>query len=381
MANLSSLNISYEFFRDLNNSYSLLDQTRKIGLCASLVIVLLGIIGHFLTAFVFSQSRFRKNPSAVFLLCLSVIDALILVLYFLEESILPIQFYLTGYVTTAHLTSNVCILLNFFRYSFRCISAFLIVLFTTHRVFVVYSPLNVNLRNNWAWKLFALIIVVSFLMNTWTSFIFTSVHENSMKSCQVKNNLSILFDYITIINICVSVFLPIAIIIVANSLIILKITDSLPSNDSHFTFNTQTTSANSSFRKRLSAKRKNIQKRSELDAYLKIKPYYMNTLQLVNRMTPVNSREANSKKLTLTLIITSFSYALLNLPYCIISFYLSYANINDSFRQFDPITKNHIYLGLNVSKIFYLLNYGIRFYIYSITGSLFVNQLKYSGIF
>jgi hypothetical protein len=118
-----------------------------------------------------------------------------------------------------------------------------------------------------------------------------------------------------------------------------------------------------------------------LDAYLKIKPYYMNTLQLVNRMTPVNSREANSKKLTLTLIITSFSYALLNLPYCIISFYLSYANINDSFRQFDPITKNHIYLGLNVSKIFYLLNYGIRFYIYSITGSLFVNQLKYSGIF
>lgn len=384
MVNLSNLSLSDEYLHELNYNYStlLLNQTRKICLLTSLLIVLFGIVGHFLTGFVFSQTRFRTNPTAVFLLCLSAIDSLILVLYCVEEAFLPVQFFFVGKVSTLYLTNDVCVLFSFLRYSLRTMSTFVIVSFTFHRVFVVFSPLNKNLTNGWAWKTVALVVVISLALNVWTPFIFISYNENGINSCQVNEKVKMTFNSITIINICVTVFVPIAIIVVSNSLIIFKITRSVPSNPENRvnTQSTNTKSTNSSFRNRTSLrrKRKNIQKRSEYDAYLKIKPYYMNTPQLVNRLTSANTRDFNSRKLTMTLILTSFSYAVLNLPYCMISFYMSYTELAD-IKETNPITQNYVYMSLNISKVFYFLNYGIHFYIYSLTGSLFINQLKYSG--
>lgn len=61
-----------------------LEQTRKINILTVLIIIIVGLVGNFLTIVVFSQKRFRINSSNVYLLCLAVVDALFLLLHFFE---------------------------------------------------------------------------------------------------------------------------------------------------------------------------------------------------------------------------------------------------------------------------------------------------------
>ncbi len=77
-----------------------------------------------------------------------------------------------------------------------------------------------------------------------------------------------------------------------------------------------------------------------------------------------------SRKLTRMLVLISFSYALLNLPYLI--FWSLY------FSEQNSIRRNYFYSALQISEIFFMLNYGVHFYLYCVAGSFFRNQLKYS---
>lgn len=66
------------------HSMSLLDSCRKFNIISTIFIVIVGLIGHFLTIFVYSQQRFRINSSNVYLLCLSFIDGTFLIIHFFE---------------------------------------------------------------------------------------------------------------------------------------------------------------------------------------------------------------------------------------------------------------------------------------------------------
>ena len=59
---------------DLLNSHFFLALSGKINLFGILIAITVGLIGNFLTIFVFSQKRFRNNSSNIFLLCLAIND-------------------------------------------------------------------------------------------------------------------------------------------------------------------------------------------------------------------------------------------------------------------------------------------------------------------
>ena len=64
-----------------------LELSIKVKVIATLIVLVFGLLGHFLTIFVFSQKRFRLNSSNVFLLCLAINDGLYLIIHFFEETI------------------------------------------------------------------------------------------------------------------------------------------------------------------------------------------------------------------------------------------------------------------------------------------------------
>ena len=91
------------------------------------------------------------------------------------------------------------------------------------------------------------------------------------------------------------------------------------------------------------------------------------------------------------LMFMSFSYALLNLPYFItwMIFFHQVAFISDSLAsnnntsivelEIIKSTRNNNFFTANyIAEIFYVLNYGIHFFIYCASGKRFRYQLKYS---
>jgi len=108
------------------------------------------------------------------------------------------------------------------------------------------------------------------------------------------------------------------------------------------------------------------------------RPYYVNMDQITNRVTI----KANSQAmLTKMLVLISFCFVFLNLPYfiswCI--FYYKDVLTNDNKYQINSEKTNNLYSMLKIIEIFYLANYCINFYLYFASGSVFRNQLKYSS--
>ncbi len=46
----------------------------------------------------------------------------------------------------------------------------------------------------------------------------------------------------------------------------------------------------------------------------------------------------------------------------------------------DYMKQNYLYGAFEIAEILYILNFSIYFYIYCASGSVFRNQLKYSGM-
>jgi hypothetical protein len=67
-----------------SHSINLLDYCRKINIIIAILIVISGLIGHFLTILVYIQKRFRLNSSNVYLLCLALIDGTFLIIHLIE---------------------------------------------------------------------------------------------------------------------------------------------------------------------------------------------------------------------------------------------------------------------------------------------------------
>lgn len=329
----------------------------------NIIIIFIGLIGHILTIFVFSKRKFRINPSNIFLLYLAFIDALILILYSFEELLINKSLFSLINIKISLIS---CIFLVYLKYALRSISSFIVLTFTIHRLLVVSYPLEQKYQSKkTAWHLVKLITITSLILNGWLPF-FMEKNETDFNSCSVKLNLFILYSYIILFNISLTILLPIIIIIIINTMIILKI----KSNNNNLTINKSNLLKN-----KLEKKRKNIQKLSNYDYYLRIKPIYLNSCQMVQKLTINNNNNSSkkvSKKLTKTLLIISFSYVFLNLPYFLIRFSLTLSVIF-SFN-YDSI---YVFSALYISQILFFLNYSIHFYIYLLCGSFFCNQLKF----
>lgn len=428
------------------------EESRKIYLLITLMLIVLGLIGHTITIFVFSQKRFRNNSSNVYLLCLAINDGIYLISHMFEDTVrtyiyLNQQNKMSEIILSLNIIDKynlACLLINYLRYVLRFISAYIIVAFTIQRVFLVYTPFSTTFKSTKSgWKTVLLITIVSFVLNIWILFILEIKNDdNKVIYCDVKENWSKEYFHVTLIYICVIMLLPILVIFICNSIIITKIIKKVShekkrkrsfisssttssnyySNQQQQTFITKklneriirTKRGNLNFEK-LNEKNTKINfiihrssssqnlanhyrdhhknenrllflsdarlKRRECtnilnnsDFNLRIKPYYLNMNQIINKIT---ERANNSKKITKMLLIISFSNALLNLPY-FVCWTLNYYEIMLKNGEI-LIEQNNLYSALKISEIFYLMSFGVFFYIYYASGSVFRNQIKYSS--
>ena len=100
------------------------------------------------------------------------------------------------------------------------------------------------------------------------------------------------------------------------------------------------------------------------------KKHYLSTNKIVSK---ISGKTNSSKKLTKMLLFLSFSYVMLNLPY-LISWLVFYYHI--AFKDADSTLKNYLFAFVQLGEICYVLNYGLLFYLYSASGSIFKNRVN-----
>ena len=108
---------------------------------------------------------------------------------------------------------------------------------------------------------------------------------------------------------------------------------------------------------------------------LKIKPYYMPVSREIDRGS---TKEVNANNIKNVLILISFSFAFLNLPYLITWLVFIY-QIWLHKNEFSINT--YLYVALEVAEVFHILNYSVLFFFYCSPGSVFRKKLLLLGIF
>ena len=219
-------NLTSNFLNDYNQSLETLKQYRKINLFTTILFTIMGLIGHFLTIFVFAQKRFRKNSSNVYLLCLALTDALYLIIHFFEDTIRTL-IHLNednNFIQLFNLidkNNTTCRSINYFRYVLRFISAYIIVIFSIQRLFLVWAPFSKKFKSTKsAWNTVIIIVCISLLVNLWVPFIYENKLDENFLYCDAKKEWSREYFHITLIYICLIMLTPIFVIFISNSIII-----------------------------------------------------------------------------------------------------------------------------------------------------------------
>ncbi len=214
-----------------------------------------------------------------------------------------------------------------------------------------------------------IILIVSLVLNGWSGFLFEIRLDGYYEHCAVKKDLSDLYFQMNTFYIMAIMLLPILVIFMLNFLIIIKTNQ----DDNNRRKLLQSDQANL-----IRTNRENhlMVKTLTLTPVVKTLSTAIGASGLTVNFDPLAQQQSlkrkqinqNKKKLTKMLLLTSFSYAFFNLPHLI--FWLMY------FRETNAIIRNHLFAGLQITEIFYMGNYGLHFYIYCISGTLFRSQLK-----
>jgi predicted membrane protein len=167
--------------------------------------------------------------------------------------------------------------------------------FTIQRFLVVKWPMTSKFKKkSFAWRITFSIIIVSMTINLWALFSFKLKQVDSDQLCDIDTDLIEIYYYISIFYILLSMLVPMMIILVFNILIINK-----TSKDDK--------------------KRKLLQSDSALN-----KTYISSDYKIIRRNAIRNTKilknfkkPNKSRKITFSLLLASFSYVLLNLPYFI----------------------------------------------------------------
>lgn len=391
-------------------SSDILDMSRRVNIGAILAVALIGLIGHSLIILVFGQKRFRTNTSNVFLLCLAINDSLFLVIHVFEDTIRTYRdvfinetnshYFINLLVMELDLTDKhelACILVNYFRYVLRFVSSYIQVAFTLQRLSIVFSPLNNRLKSKKsAWITCFLIYLASMILNMWAIFLFELQTDGFSNYCDIRKEWSNEYFQITAAYIILVVLIPILTIFTSNSLIIVSLIRAESSrkklNKTKLKYKTeqasvpkisfnrvsksipQTKGATSGKKcgKNLSVSHA-LYQTSDLTPSSKLKPFYSSINNVANRSMSKSS--TSTKNSTKILMLISFVFICLNLPYLVIWFVFYYQM---AFSQVNLETKDYLFALLQICEVFYMLNYSVLFYVYCASGSKFRNQLKYS---
>ena len=343
-------------------------------------VVLVGLIGNSVIILMFVQKKLRSNPSHCYLLCAAINDNCVLIIHFVEK-------FLNHYPETDNfdflVKSNFsCKLLTYLKNLFRFNSSFIVIAFTLQRLYVVHRPLNTNWKTKkLAWKLVSLILMSSSVLNLWVPFF---IEWQNNHNCNILNEMRFGYFVLNVINVFIVIVIPSVIICVSNGLIIRK-TKQTNLNRIRLTqlnpaiATVTATTARSSF---TAINTVNLIRLPDLNGNslsllneqtiknIRIKPHYWTSQQIANKK--INIQQA-SVKMTKNLIFISFSFVMLNIPYSIMwTIYYSY-----HFFESFSISSHEILLNAReLTEILFMLNYGTKFFILWLTGTLFRRMLK-----
>lgn len=434
-ANKSNLLLLYE-------SELFLNHARKANIFSSVTITIIGLIGNILTIFVFSQKRFRTNTSNVYFLCLAINDCLFLLVHFFQDTLRTFdQVYRLDYPILSKISQLInltdkfdvsCRLINYLRYVLCFISVYIILAYTIQRLSIVRSPITNHVKSKRsAYRTIFMIVFISLLINSWPLYLFElnasqdPFNRNTTTQCDIRPDWQKLYNQISFAFLTLIMLVPILIIITCNFVIIvqtinaeskrkiLQIKNSSSSKELNSLKKSNSSQLNNSLVSlhdsitRDEIKKinqfKSSYKRTVSDDYdtitrfkmstppnrarfllsetsmhsltlssFKLKPYYMSVNQATTRGS---GKMISSRKITKTLVLISFMYALFNLSYfvCLCIYFYDYFVI-----KLDQSRMNYLVGAIEISEIFYILNYGMIFYIYCASGSIFRSQLKYS---
>ena len=149
-------------------------------------------------------------------------------------------------------------------------------------------------KKSFAWHFTLKIIIVSMTINIWALFSFKLKQVNGVQLCDIDTDLMDLYYFISLFYILLSMLVPMMIILVFNFLIINKTSED-------------------------DKKRKMLQSDSAINR-TNISSDYKTSRRNAIRNSKIlkNFKKLNkSRKITFSLLLASFSYVLLNLPYFI----------------------------------------------------------------
>lgn len=434
--------------QELVNVYYRLDQNRKINILASVLIIATGIIGNSSIIGLFSKRKHSKNPSKVYLLYLAMIDACFLVVHLFEDTVRNYNDIYNTYIdhspeyrnssktaihsliTFINITDKyeiMCRLINYFRYVLRFASAYIIVAFTLHRLYMVYFPLSNNFKTRISAKMTVLMITfLSAFMNLWVLFLFEIQHDankDTKQFCDIKPSWKQEYFQISSFFICLVILIPILMILASDSLLaflLLKLNrttrygslklrrnSNMRTNERHLSVNNISLLRvpSSKMPIKLAYRRKHldllkhydtnssprqvlklIEKRSNVTTHTNTTINKFNRKRLSRKTKfsiKLNSKffkhcpnmaqllDKQVKRASLMTIIISLSFALLNLPYLVVwGFFYKELTFNE---HLDMKTKYEFFSTVQIVEIFFLLYYSLNFYFYYIFNSICSN--------
>lgn len=383
--NLTQLNLNDDMI-NLVNSLKILINSRVINIFATMCITVIGLIGNLATMCIFAHKKYRLNSSHVYLLSLALIDTLFLVNHFFEDTL---HAYSSMYLTSEYDTEEyfriydnptLCRLLNYFRYSFRFASTYIMVAFTIQRLSIVYRPLSVRFKSKMsAWKTVMVIGMVSLVSSAWVPFMF-QMHETNQKDdkfCDVDKGFRVEYFNLNGIYIVVIILFPLFTILICNSMIIRKtcVDDQKRKVLIQIDNNSGRPSVCSNVTRRSLTSRKSFLNDfswiSNMPKNVHLKSFYSTFEQKESKK--IVAIKGYSKKVTISLTCISFSYVILNLPFLITCFLYFY---EIAFQQLDTNTKNYLFATFKISEIFYVLNFSIKFYVYVCSNGSILKRKK-----
>ena len=375
------------------NSIKMFDLTRKINIYLSLLIVIIGLLGNSLAVLVFAQKRFRNHSSSIYLLSLCISDGAFLTIHFFEDTLRTlIDVYLNDQtrsiekeclygknldLTTRTVKESIfrlinitdrfdlsCRLVNYLRYFFRFFSAYLILTFTIQRAIALYWPfIEPRIKSSkYACLMISLLIFIGLIINKWTLLFFNVIkdgHDPSISYCDIKKKFSKAYFFATIFYAIITMILPIVTIVGCNILIIAFILKNRRKR--------QILMKNQVIKKTCSENK-------SFSLFASDSSFNKGYLSTVNHKKKISQQYKESKRITRILILMSFSYVALNLPYFIAwsHFFYQIAII----KNLKAVLKYKIFSILNICEIFYVMNFAVNFFIYCLSGKKFRNQLK-----
>jgi hypothetical protein len=361
------------------------DIYRKINIYASTIATLFGFIGNILITSIFIRKRFRTNPCHIYLLCSAINDNLFLFIHLFEDTLRTYKdvysLFNDPFISMLDIIDKdiiACRIASYLRNVLRFISVYFVVAFTIHRLQVVSKPISSRFkRKKKAWKLCLIIITIGMCSNIWIPFLFKIVvNENQNKYCDIDHDYKNDYFILNSIYMIFIVFIPMIIIFISNSMIIFILNKNSRKRNELIKLSNNSTVVNNCLfkrhKKQLGTNTLNISTQSNETCQIitKVKPHYKTFDQIINlKLNKINKQ--NNSYTTIMLLSVSFSFLILNLPYMICwLFYfnkLAFEDDIDPFRYFD---------FLQITEIFYVLNYGLKFYIFYATGSTFRKKLE-----